>query len=243
VRTVRTTPLILGILAEVALLAALAATVGLSAAGWVLGVAYAVVLNGLLAYGLAGTGDGRLGPADLVTLTRATLVGGVLALVPRDGHSTLLVALVVVALAGDFLDGWLARRTGTATDLGAQFDGEVDAFLILVLCVPVARTQGDWVLIIGAARYAFLVAGAPLPWMRGSLPPRYWRKVVAAIQGIVLAAALIPNRWTGLTLVLALGLLTESFGRDVLWLWTHRMVNRTPVGSRVLNRHASTRSR
>jgi phosphatidylglycerophosphate synthase len=243
VRTVRTTPLILGILAEVALLVALAATVGLSAAGWVLGVAYGVILNGLLAYGLAGTDDGRLGPADLVTLTRATLVGGVLALVPRDGHPTLLVALVVVALAGDFLDGWMARRTGTVTDLGAQFDGEVDAFLILVLCVPVARTQGDWVLIIGAARYAFLVAGAPLPWMRGSLPPRYWRKVVAAIQGIVLGAALIPNRWTGLTLVLALGLLTESFGRDVLWLWTHRTVNRAPVGSRVVNRHASTRSR
>ena len=123
------------------------------------------------------------------------------------------------------VDGWVARRTGTASTLGARFDGEVDAFLILVLSVYVAPSAGAWVLAIGAARYAFLAAGWLLPWMRAPLPPRYWRKVVAATQGIVLtiaAADVLPLALTQAALVAALALLAESFGRDVWWLWRHR---------------------
>ena len=137
----------------------------------------------------------------------------------------MLVTLTVVALVLDAVDGWVARRTGTASPLGAHFDGEVDAFLILVLSVYVARSAGAWVLAIGAARYAFLAAGWLLPWMREPLPPRYWRKVVAATQGIVLAIAaadVLPLALTQAALVVALALLAESFGRDVWWLWSHR---------------------
>ncbi len=53
----------------------------------------------------------------------------------------------------------------------------------------VAATVHGWVLAIGLARYAFAAAGWVLPWMRGQLPPRYWRKVVTAAQGIVLTVA------------------------------------------------------
>ena len=119
-----------------------------------------------------------------MTLTRATLVGGVTALVAdsfgRPAPVPPLVALTAVALVLDAVDGWVARRTGTASALGARFDMEVDAFLILVLSVYVAQSVGAWVLAIGAARYAFVAAGWLLPWLRGPLPPRYWRKVVAA---------------------------------------------------------------
>ena len=135
------------------------------------------------------------------------------------------MTLTVVALVLDAVDGWIVRRTGTATPLGAQFDGEVDAFLILVLSVYVARSAGAWVLAIGAARYAFLAAGWLLPWMREQLPPRHWRKVVAATQGIVLAIAaadVLPLAVTQVALLVALALLSESFGRDVAWLWSHR---------------------
>ena len=125
-----------------------------------------------------------------MTLARATLAVGVAALVAdsfgEPAPVTMLVSLAALALALDAVDGWVARRTRTTATLGAHFDGEVDAFLILVLSVYVARSAGAWVLAIGAARYAFLAAGWPLPWMRAPLPPRYWRKVVAATQGIVL---------------------------------------------------------
>jgi hypothetical protein len=109
------------------------------------------------------------------------------------------------------------------TALGASFDGEVDAFLILVLSVYVARSSGAWVLAIGAARYAFLAAGWVLPWMRAELPPRHWRKWVTATVGVVLAVAaanVLPIALTLTWLVGALALLAESFGRDVWWLWT-----------------------
>ncbi|HEX4717000.1 MAG TPA: hypothetical protein VH300_00605 [Thermoleophilaceae bacterium] len=182
----------------------------------------------------------RLAPADWVTLARATLAVGVAALVADSFEVpvplALLLPLVSVTLALDAVDGWTARRTRT-TGLFADFDGEVDAFLILVLSVYVARSAGAWVLAIGAARYAFLAAGWVLPWMREPLPPRYWRKVVAATQGIVLAIAaahVLPSSVTRPALVAALMLLGESFGRDTLWLWRRRPKARArkPVGGR-----------
>ena len=117
-----------------------------------------------------------------MTLARATLAVGVAALVAdsfgEPAPVTLLVSLSALALVLDAVDGWVARRTRTTAKLGAHFDAEVDAFLILILSVYVARLAGAWVLAIGAARYVFLAAGWRLPWMREQLPPRYWRKVV-----------------------------------------------------------------
>jgi phosphatidylglycerophosphate synthase len=228
VRTVQAGPAT-GLIAQMLLLVALAATVGLSAAGWAVGIACAVIANAALARGITRFRCQRLGPADWVTLARATLAVGVAALVAdsfaRPAHVTLLVSLTVVALVLDRVDGEVVRRTGTASPLGGHFDAEVDAFLILVLSVYVARSAGAWVLAIGAARYAFLAAGWLLPWMQGQLPPRYWRKVVAATQGIVLAIAaadVLPRALNQALLVVGLALLAESFGRDVWWLWTHR---------------------
>jgi phosphatidylglycerophosphate synthase len=218
-----------GIVAQVAMVAALAATIGLSAAGWVVGLACAAVMNAALIRGVRQYRTNRLGPADWVTLARATLAVGVAALVAdsfgEPAHVTTLVTLSAVALALDAVDGWVARRSETTSKLGAQFDGEVDAFLILVLSVYVARSTGAWVLTIGAARYAFFAAGWIWPWMRASLPPRYWRKVVAATQGIVLtiaAADVVPPALAKAAILGALALLCESFGRDTWWLWSHR---------------------
>ena len=218
-----------GLIAQVLLLAALAGTVGLSGAGWGVGLTCGVITNAALARGLSRYRSHRLGLADWVTLARATLAVGVAALTAdsfdQRAPVTMLVTLTVVALALDAVDGWVARRSRTASTFGARFDGEVDAFLILVLSVYVARSTGAWVLAIGAARYAFLAAGWLLPWMREQLPPRYWRKVVAATQGIVLAIAaadVLPLALTQAALAAALALLAESFGRDVWWLWSHR---------------------
>jgi phosphatidylglycerophosphate synthase len=167
----------------------------------------------------------QVGPASWVTAARATLAVGVAALtLEADPRVAVLVTLAAVALVLDGVDGWVARRTATTT-FGARFDAEVDAFLILVLSIYVARSAGVWVLAIGLARYAFLVAGWPLPWLRGSLPPRYWRKVVAATEGIALtvaAARLLPMTVTRVALAGGLVLIAESFGRDVWWLWRRR---------------------
>ena len=230
--------------ALVALVTALGTTVGLGAPSWGVGVTCGLVITAAVAHGLGRGGVGALGPADLVTLTRATLACGVAALVAESylqGSAVpalvpTLVALTVVALVLDAVDGSVARRTRTASMFGERFDGEVDAFLILVLSVYVAPSVGEWVLAIGAARYVFAVGGWGLPWLRVQLPPRYWRKVVAAIQGIALtfaAAAVLPHLLTSAALVVALALLAESFGRDVLWSWRHRTAELAVPGGAV----------
>ena len=133
--------------------------------------------------------------------------------------------LASAALALDFVDGQVARRTGTVSALGARLDGEVDAFLMLALSVAVAPVVGAWVLAIGGARYAFLGAGWLFAWLRAPLPRRDWRKVVTAVAGIALttaAAEVMPVPATRVVLAVALALLAESFGRDVWWLWQRR---------------------
>jgi phosphatidylglycerophosphate synthase len=227
-RAVRTGP-VSGLVGQVVLLAAIAATVGLGPAGWIAGLASAALVDATLARGLIRNPAARLGPAGWVTLARATLALGVAALTAdsflRGIPVALYVALAAVALALDYVDGEVARRTGTVSDLGARLDGEVDAFLILALSAYVAPIAGAWVLAIGLARYAFLAAGWPLRWMRAELPRRDWRKTVAATQGVVLAAAaadVLPLTPVRVALAVALAMLAESFGRDVLWLWRQR---------------------
>jgi phosphatidylglycerophosphate synthase len=226
---------VLGALIQVLVLAVLGTTVGLGLGGWAAGLAYAVVLGAALTAALRRAGASVLRPADRVTMARALLVGGVTALVAdslsnRSTPVATLVCMTAVALALDAVDGYVARRTGTAWELGARFDMEVDAFLIFVLSVFLVRPIGAWVLIIGGMRYAFVVGGWVVPWMRGRLPPRQWRKVVAAVQGIVLmvaAAGVLPGPLAVVAVASALALLVESFARDVLWLWHHR--ERTPA--------------
>ncbi len=210
-------------------LAAVALVSPLSAAGWTTGLAYLVASNALLARGLHHRGTSAFGWANAATAARSTLVALVTALVATSFTApvaaTLLVVLASVALALDAVDGWLARRTHGESELGARFDMEVDAFLLLVLSAYVGQSLGWWVLTIGLLRYAFVAAGWALPWMRATLPPRYWRKVVTAVAGIALivaASALVPAAVALAVTLLALGLLLESFGRDVLWLAAHR---------------------
>lgn len=218
-----------GLIAQVMLLGGIAATVGLGPAGWCAGLTYGIVTAALLARGLRRAGAAGLGPADVVTLSRAVLVGGVTALVAdgfaRPAPTPVLVGLTAVALALDAVDGRVARRTGTVSAFGARFDMEVDAYLLLVLGAHLAPTVGGWVLAIGAMRYAFVAAGWALPWLRAPLPPRLWRKTIAATQGVALVTAtakLLAPAATDVLLAGALTLLVASFGRDVGWLWRRR---------------------
>ncbi|MFG2141454.1 CDP-alcohol phosphatidyltransferase family protein [Streptomyces sp. NPDC048650] len=218
-----------GMAVQLLVLEVLCRAIGLDTAGWLTGVLFAVVTWAVLTVALHRSWSGPFGPANRVTLARAILVGCVAALVADSfAHRVpvpLLVALATVALILDAVDGQVARRTGTATALGARFDMEVDAFLILVLSVYVALPLGAWVLLIGLMRYAFVAASWVLPWLRGGLPHSMARKAVAALQGIALVVAgagIVPPAWSLLAVGAALALLVWSFGRDVAWLWRVR---------------------
>lgn len=216
---------LVGFLGVLGLLAALRP----GAAGWATGVCCGVGLVALLSIGLTKASRRHLLPADRVTLTRAVLSCGVAALVGeqladaatgREGTGA-LVMLASVALVLDAVDGRVARRTGTVHPLGARFDMETDAFLILVLAVEAARVLGWWVLTIGAARYLLLlvtVAGRWAPWLRVHTPARRWRKLVAAYQGVALTAVtvgVLPVPVAAVVVAVGLTMLAVSFGTEV----------------------------
>ena len=171
----------------VVLLAVLEASLGTGLLGWATGLACGLVLCVAAARCAASGGVESFGPADLVTLARATLSCGVAALVADSfveagsvGTQAQSWWIATVALLLDAVDGRVARLTGTVSRFGARLDGEADAFLMLVLSLYVAGSVvagsagagalAIGVLAIGAMRYLFAMAGWVLPWMRAQLP-------------------------------------------------------------------------
>ena len=178
----------------------------------------------------ASPGDRGLGPANLVTLTRAILVGGVTALVVdrfvirhqqrprarRRGHCG--------PAAGR------GRRSGGAPDEHGDRprgpvrhgDRRVPGPGAQRLRRPDRRAgrpghRSDALRVRRRERSVAVAAGP--------LPTRYSAKVVAAIQGIVLvlaASGLVPVHTAAGLVAIALGLLVWSFGHDVGWLWRRR---------------------
>src|SRR6056297_3403040 len=166
----------------------------------------------------------RLGAANVVTLGRAALVcflgGAVLA--PGTAHA-LVLAVAILAFALDGVDGWLARRGGLASSLGARFDMETDAALAAVLSVwlMVTGTTGAEILILGFARYAFVLAGLALPALRGDLFPSRRRKAVCVIQIaalLLLVFPLTPGPVVAAVSIVAPALVLWSFAVDTIWL-------------------------
>jgi len=177
-----------------------------------------------------------LGWANRITLIRAVLIAIIAGVVFYPDfiqrHAEGIAALALLALSLDGIDGWVARRTGSSSAFGARFDMELDAFFIVVLCTALIAMDkvGGWILVIGLARYAFVIAGIYLPWLNRALPDSYFRKTVCVWQVATLMVCLLPfiePAWTtGFTLLAAL-LLVLSFGRDIVWLWHRRPVEDT----------------
>jgi phosphatidylglycerophosphate synthase len=110
-----------------------------------------------------------------------------------------------------------------ASDFGARFDMETDAVLIAVLAVLAWQfgKAGAWVLASGLLRYAFVLAGFAVVWLRRPLPPSQRRKTVAVVQLVALivsVAPFVPTPLAALAAVTGLCALTLSFGLDVIWL-------------------------
>jgi phosphatidylglycerophosphate synthase len=193
------------------------------------GIVTVLVLEGLPRH----APHASFGLANSVTLTRASLTAllwGIIAelqlggaLVPGPGMRWLLVLAATVALLSDGVDGWAARRYGTASDFGAHFDMEVDTLFLLALSMLVYATGdiGAWVMASGALRYAFVLSGYRWPQLAMPLLPLWRRKAICVVQFIVLIVALAPIVPAAAAQMLCLGglaLLCYSFAADVIWL-------------------------
>ena len=169
----------------------------------------------------------RFGAANQVTTIRAALTVMVASLAgeapaPVLAGAGALTACLVTMLDG--VDGWLARKTRMASDFGARFDMEVDAFLILALAILAWQhgKAGAWVLLAGALRYLFIAAGVLWSWMQTPLFPSVRRQTICVIQIAGLIVTLLPDVRPPASAAIAgvaLSALCYSFVVDTLWLW------------------------
>lgn len=158
-----------------------------------------------------------MGLADQLTVARIAAVPAVVVLYVWDfsGHDYWATALFAAAMATDWFDGRVARRSGRASALGSLLDPVADKILVLsVLIVLVGRgVFPGWIVAAIVAR-EFLVSGLRLAALErgvvlqardlGKL--KTWSQAVAAgLGGLAAAGAWSEDvAWWGVLVALAL---------------------------------------
>ncbi|MET3599699.1 CDP-alcohol phosphatidyltransferase family protein [Martelella mangrovi] len=181
---------------------------------------------------LPGHEHRRFGPANIITAIRASMVSffGAAMIVGDVANGSVppvVILLVVIALALDGIDGYLARRTRLQSAFGGRFDMEVDALLILLLSVSalLLGKAGGWVLAIGLMRYGFVLAQTVLPFLKAPLAPSFRRKLICVVQVaalcLILLPGIVPPASTAIAAI-ALALISYSFAADIIHLARQR---------------------
>ncbi|MEM6824128.1 MAG: CDP-alcohol phosphatidyltransferase family protein [Pseudomonadota bacterium] len=165
-----------------------------------------------------------LGACNVITLSRVALTALLCgALFSSSTSAWLVFGLAALAFALDGFDGWLARRTGLASDFGARFDMEADSALAAVLALLLMSDgiAGVEILVLGFARYAFVLAGFLVPQLTKELAPSLRRKLICVIQIATLLGLHFPLSPDHVSSWLPIGaalLLAWSFVIDIRWL-------------------------
>ncbi len=124
--------------------------------------------------------------ANIVTVLRLILVPIFFSVFLTDRSDTLAFLLFVAAASTDWLDGQIARRTGTVTEIGKAIDPLVDRLLIAagVIGLYLEDRLPLWMLIALVARDAYLLYGS---WRL----ERYHRRVPVNRTGKATTAVLL----------------------------------------------------
>lgn len=216
---------------QLCVLLAIQQLTGLNLPAWGITIGYLVLLCVAVVAGQRRAEESigglpTIGPANLITLARALLVGGVIALevagIPTGWtpeQRALLVGLASVAVILDGVDGRVARRTRTDSAFGARFDVEIDSVLALALAIGLAWTLTPLALVIGLARYLYVAGAFVWPWLNIPLPTRMSRKIIGLLGTVALilaSAELVPDPAAIGVLIAATVAVVFSFGRDIV---------------------------
>lgn len=167
------------------------------------------------------TPQNRFGQANAVTAVRIGLLG----LFPACLSSApAIITLSLLFLAADGVDGWLARRTGSASTFGAFFDKETDSLFVLFLCAS-AVLDGHlplWMIGIGLLRYTFVVIVFLLDPPQKTEERSNWSRYVHGAMVTALLLTFLPFSAVRPLVYIAGVALVASFGRS---FW---QITRTP---------------
>ncbi len=154
---------------------------------------------------------------NLITLARIILVPVVVWAI-ADGQLRLAFLLFLAAAISDGVDGFLAKRFGMKTELGAYLDPLADKVLIVSIYVTLGITGVIplWIVILVVSRDFMIVGAIILSWVVDrpvKIRPHFVSKLNTGVQilfaGLVLAANGYSNSYSFdaapvLTLVMAL---------------------------------------
>ena len=168
---------------------------------------------------------------NALTILRILLVPVIVALVfvPDDGARWAALGLFILASLTDYFDGYLARTTGSQTDLGRLLDPIADKILVAAVLLALAGTDDlrGWALvpaililcreiIVTGLREFLAECRVPLPVSRLAK----WKTGVqlAAIALIIIGpvVAVVPAALAGDVLLWIAGVLTLVTGIDYL---------------------------
>ncbi len=149
------------------------------------------------------------GPGTWISLLRLLLLSALVAFLafsrPEGLAGWLPFLICLLFNLGDLLDGYLARVTGTTTQLGERLDLALDGRGVLVAALLAWHygAAGWWYLLVGFARYLFVFG----IWLRERMGLRFTsfenplRRPLAGVQMGVGTAILAPGLPVELTLL------------------------------------------
>jgi cardiolipin synthase len=105
---------------------------------------------------------------NLITLARILLVPVMVWAIASD-QMTVAFALFLIAGISDGVDGFLAKRFGMATAVGAYLDPLADKVLIVSIYVSLGVIEAipRWLVILVVSRDLLIVGGIMLSWVLG----------------------------------------------------------------------------
>jgi CDP-diacylglycerol--glycerol-3-phosphate 3-phosphatidyltransferase len=175
--------------------------------------------------------------ADQLTVGRAVSVPLVVVLFAVDfpNHAYWATAVFAAAMLTDQVDGWLARRSGTSTDLGKILDPVADKILVMAAMIVLIPVLPAWMVAVIVAR-EFLVSGLRLAALeRGVVVSardlgklKTWSQGVAVCLGGLAAGGAFSDdvAWWGLLVAMAL---TVVSGLDYAWQAPSLLRGRQPA--------------
>lgn len=172
---------------------------------------------------------------NIITIGRILLVPLTIWLIVSQDF---LAAFLVFIAAGisDGIDGFLAKRWGLRTELGAYLDPLADKLLLVSIYVSLGlfKFLPPWIVILVVSRDVMIVGAVILSWLVGR-PIRvhtHWVSKVNTAGQIMLAGAVLAVLGLGLPDAgvviwgsLAVAVLTVASGALYVRDWVHHMAN------------------
>jgi len=165
--------------------------------------------------------------ATTLTLLRLVLIIPITVLALDHRSSVATFVLFIIAAATDYFDGFVARRFGQVTDVGARLDASVDKVFVYALLVAlVFRGSFPIVLVVAALSRDLFVEFFRQSAAAKShiIPANCWGKAKFLLQclsiGIALIAQSLPNAsswYVVASVVLAIAIAASIPGAIVVW--------------------------